>query len=455
MPDARVTHHRRALLDIPTWCAAAWVVLATLVAWGYGANNVALPGVPVPFVDLALVVLLVRSRRWWSGFAASGIGRTLRIALVALAAVVALRLAVDVPRHSLDAVRGAIFAFEAWAVFVGAAIARRVGRDRTIELLGLVFTVALAWYCLYPFRSTIAGWSPTVGVRHPTPLFSFTRMGLIGAWGLLWFGLRRSTASLVGVIVAIGVVILAQSRGTTVGLLGALGVVAVAASRGHHVGARSRLLRRIAIGGALGVAFIVAAPAMRGRLGEVSIDTYVDLARSAVGRDTRIASSFDDRVEWIDTTVQAIEDTRLGWLSGVGFGVDLTGDFGVAGTDVVNPHNDLLEFYARLGVFVLPWVAMWAVTLREFWRRSRRGDRIALWGVGAWVSMVAGSLTQPFNSFAYGGMVWWMLVGLVLGSSASEATPGDPTVVAGGVSDGDTDGVDPTQPGRRDAISSP
>lgn len=419
MLHTTASRERGLLLGSPTWCVGAWSVLLLLVMWGYGANNVAIPGVPIPFVDIALIALFVRSRRWWYPFIAAGIGRTMLIALVALSMVVAIRLAVDIPRHGLEAARGALFAVEVWAVFVGAAVARRLGRERVVSLLTLLFAIALAWYCLYPFRATIVAWSPSVGVRRSTNLFSFTRMGLIGAWALLWFGLRRSLLAPIGVGASIVIVILAQSRGTIAGVVASITVV-VAASHRRAKRARSRLLQRVGIGLAIGIALLAVAPTTTGRLGTVSIDTYIDLARSAIGQDTSVASSFDDRVEWFDSTIQSIRDTRLGWLAGVGFGTDLTGGFGVAGTDVVNPHNDLLEFYARLGVFVLPWLAMWAVSFREFWRRARSGDRLALWALGAWMSMVAGSLTQPFNSFAYGGMVWWMLTGLVIGLPAVE-----------------------------------
>lgn len=408
------------LLDIPAWCSATWATLLVLVLWSYGANNVALPGVPLPLVDIILLVLLVRSRRWWGGFVRLPIGRTMLRLLLALAVVVALRLSVDGPRHGIDAARGALFAGEAWAVMLGAAVAQRVGRERTIQLLALLFGCAVLWYSLYPIRSTIVGLSPTVGVRRSTKLFSFSTIGLVGAWCLLWFGLRRTATAWIGTLIAIVIVIVAQLRGALAGAVGSIMIVALAAGGGLRR-VRARLARRVALGLAGGMSLLALAPAVTGRLGDVTVGTYVDLARSAIGQEVGIGSSFGDRVEWFDTTIETIRATRLGWLSGVGFGVDLTGGFGIAGSDVVTPHNDLLEFYARLGVFVLPWLAMWALALREFWRRSRSGDRLALWAVGAWVSMVAGSLTQPYNSFAYGGMVWWLLAGLVLGAPATSS----------------------------------
>lgn len=430
MSQPTSTRRSQLLLDIPAWCTATWVTLLVLVLWSYGANNIALPGVPIPVVDIAFLLLLLRSRRWWGRFALSPSGRILLRLLVALAVVVAIRLTVDIPRDGINAARGALFAVEAWAVMLGGAVAQRIGRERTIRLLALLFGCAVLWYSLYPIRSTVVALSPTVGVRRSAKLFGFTTVGLVGSWCLLWFGLRRTTTAWIGTVLAIVVVILAQLRGALAGVIAAVAIVALAAG-GTQRSVRARLARRIAVGLACGVAALALAPAMTGRLGDVTLDTYVDLARSAIGQDAGIGSSFGDRVEWFDTTIETIRDTRLGWLSGVGFGVDLTGGFGIAGSNVVNPHNDLLEFYARLGVFVLPWVAMWVVAMREFWRRSRRGDRLALWAVGAWIAMVAGSLTQPYNSFAYGGMVWWLLAGLVLGAPMAEpaATDDHPPVV--------------------------
>ena len=432
MRDRPAPTRRTLLLDIPAWCAATWLTLLVLLMWSYGANNVALPGLPIPLVDIALIALLVRSRRSWRSFTNEPTGRLLLALLTALAVVVAIRLYIDIPRYGIAAARGALFAVEAWAVLLGAAVARRVGRERTTSLLGASFAIALAWYALFPFRSQLIALSPTVGIRRSTPLFAFTSIGLVGPWCLLWFGLRRTTTAWIGAVVGIVVVLIAQLRGSLAGTIGAIALITLAARRSQRRAGR-RLIASIALGVAAGVVVLSIAPTT-GRLGAVRLDSYVDLALSAVGQQTSVASSFNDRVEWFETTVETIRTTRLGWLSGVGFGVDLTGGFGIAGSDVVNPHNDLLEFYARLGVFVIAWLAMWVVVLRVFWRRARSGDRLALWGLGAWVTMVAGSLTQPYNSFAYGGMVWWLLAGLVLGS---QVTPSSRTIAPQETAGGD------------------
>jgi hypothetical protein len=394
-------------------------MLGGLLVWSYGTNNLALPGVPIPLVDLLLVALVIHSRRWWRPFTQAGSGNLILALLVVLAAFSAVRLIVDYPKHGMLAVRGAVFALEVWAILLGVAVARRVGRPTVDRMITVLFALALAWFCLYPWRSQVVQLSPVVGVQREARLFSFTSAGFVSAWAIFWFGQRRSTNSTVATVAALFVVMLVQSRGVLAGSLVGL-MLLLWVSRPVH---RGVMIRRMLIGGTAVVLLLAVLPPLPGRLGVASVDTLIDLARTGIGLQGNVATSFDDRSNWNEATLSAISDQRLGWIVGVGFGQDLTRGFGVAGAQVINPHNDFLEFYARLGLGALPWFALWWVAASRMWRQARNNDHLARWGLAASGVTVMVSLTQPFSSFAYGGMTWWLLVGLVLASATSDASP--------------------------------
>lgn len=413
----RATRRRPALplSQQPVWCTAAWVLLASLVVWSYGANNVPFPvslGARVPLADVVLVVLLVRSRRWWVPWTRTWPGSSMLLLLTLLGVFSVGRAVIDAPEHGAQAFRGGLFALEAWAVMVGVALVRRLGPAAVARMYSIIFGAAIAWFMLYPLRETLLRVSPTVGVQRPTELFSFVSMGLVASWAVFWFGGRRSLLSLIALVGSVLALLFVQARGVYVGVLVALLAVGLAA-RGTG---DSRLVRRLVVGAAAGLIILSVLPPLPGRLGVVSFDTMVGTARTAIGREADVPSSFNDRRLWIGATVDTVRAAEFGWLFGVGFGEDLTGGFRTDRAAVVKPHNDFLEFYARLGVFVLPWMLLWVVALREFWAGARSGDQLAAWGLAGAIVMIFLSLTQPVNSFAYGGLVWWMLAGGILGT---------------------------------------
>tara|TARA_R110002110_G_scaffold263040_2_gene478716 strand:- start:3541 stop:4878 length:1338 start_codon:yes stop_codon:yes gene_type:complete len=396
----------------PIWCAATWLLLALLVTWSYGANNLALPGIPIPLVDLMLIALIVGSRSWWRPLTMDGPGRTILVLLVLLSAYGGVRLLVDIPEHGLAAVRGSVFIVEAWAVFLGVGVARRLGRVNVERGVSIVFGTALVWFCLYPFRTQVIDLSPMVaGVQRSAPLFAFASLGFVSGLALLWFGTKRTNASAVASAVSVAVILMAQSRGVFAGItVASLVLLGMSRRRASHL-----LFKRLVTGGIAVIALLALLPPLPGRLGAVSFGTVIELVDTGIGREGEVSSSFDDRANWNKATIAAIEEKELGWVFGVGFGADLTDGFEVNGIRVATPHNDFLEFYARLGIGFFPWVGLWLVSSRTMFSRAGRGDQIALWGFASTMVIVAVSLTQPFSSFAYGGMVWWLLVGLVLG----------------------------------------
>lgn len=410
------------LIDQPIWVVAAWGLLGSLLVWSYGVNNVPIPGVSAPLVDLVFVVLLVRSRRFWRPFLSDRLGRRLFRLLVWLTAFVALRAVADYRSYGLQAIRDSLFALEAWAILLGWGLARRVGRRAVERSLSVLLAVSLSWFCLYPVRDSILSISPVVGIQKSVPLAEFTSIGFVGAWALLWFIRRPGRTSVIASVVAIAVIFMAQTRGVLAGLVLAAFATMGMAQDTHNARVAGRIL--VAIG--VVVSLFAVLPPLPGRLGKIGSSTLVDLVESGLGMKTTVSSSLDDREKWFDATVAAIKSTRFGVVTGVGLGRDLTGGFGTD-VKVTRPHNDFLEYFARLGlVGFLPWLGLWVFAIRELVAQARRRIPIAVWGVGvASVSLLV-SLTQPMASFAYGGMVHWMIVGIVIGAVADQPTLTEP-----------------------------
>ena len=401
------------VVDQPVWVLASWWLLGSLLVWSYGVNNLPIPGIRAPLVDLVFIGLLIRSSYYWRPFVQQRLGKTIWQLLLWLTAFVFVRVLADYQTYGLQAVRDSLFAIEAWAIFLGWGLAHRVGRIAVERALSLIFAICLVWFCFYPVRDSIVQLSPIVGVQKPVYLAGFTSIGFVSAWALLWFIRRPGRLAVCASIVALGAVFMAQTRGVLAGLVLA-GVVSVALTNDRYQG---RALGRVLVACALVVSLFAVLPPLPGRLGTVSPSTIVDLVKSGLGEKSAVSSSLDDREKWFDATVEAINSTRFGLVTGVGLGRDLTGGFGTD-VKVTRPHNDFLEYFARLGIIgFLPWVGLWFVTLRELVRLARRKIPIATWGVGVASVALLVSLTQPLAAFAYGGMVYWMLVGLVLGSA--------------------------------------
>jgi hypothetical protein len=420
--SGRPSEHEGAITPLakqPVWCIAAWLTIALLVIWSYGANNIAIPGLPVPLVDVVLVALLVRTRHYWRPFTRVGPGRTILLLLLLLSTYGGVRLLTDFPESGLAAIRGSVFIIEIWAILLGVALMRRLGRDNVERVISIILATALLWFCLYPFRLQISEVSPIVGVQRPARLFSFTSIGFISAYALLWFAPRQTRLSYALSAVALGTLFMAQLRGVFAGLVVAAAVL-VFVSRSN---ARRNVVRRLLVGALAAIAVISLLPPLPGRLGTTSVSTFTDMVATGFGGEGSVGSSLDDRRGWTKATLDAIQGERMGWVFGVGFGDDLTGGFSI-GPDaaILTPHNDFLEFYARLGIGSLAWIALWIVTTREMYRKARRGQHLAQWGLGATAVTIAVSLTQPFSSFAYGGLVWWTLVGLALGEQTRPST---------------------------------
>lgn len=405
------------------WLPATWTVLFGLVVWSYGFNNISLPvgDLQVPLVDAVLAFALVASFPWWRDLRHDRLGRRLLVLLSLLSLVAAGRLLFDFPRFGVLAGRDALFVFEAWAVFVGYGLARLQGPSLVERRLGLLWRVAVLWLLLFPFRFELAALGPTVGVQRPVPLLDFTSAGFVSVVAFFWFLRDRRPDAGVLAALSLVVVLMAQSRGAYLGLLGA-GLFVLWRSRRSDVADARRLMGRLVAATLLVAVMMWAAPPLPGRLGEpVSVGTAAEQLGTLLGNPGPGEGSFRHRLKAWPEVVDLVSKADWGWLVGVGLGPDLFEGFAVAGGVLVRkPHNDVLEVWARLGlVGLLPWLAL--VVSLAVWalRVSMRGPNWWLVGLQSVVAVTA--LSQPFFGFAYGGMVYMLLMGMALGSSHSSA----------------------------------
>jgi hypothetical protein len=411
-----------------------WALIGVLVLWSNGANNVPLPFTPAPLVDVVLgALLVVTATRWWT-VAADQPVRIILIALIALSTIVAVRLPFDMSRFGTLAPRDALFALEAWTLLLGIWIARIMGPDRVVRAITILFTVSLAWFALYPWQYRIADLGPSFGIQYDTPLLVFTSASFAAGWAMWWFALRRGALAYAGIAAASLAVLLTQSRGFYLSFALTAVVAIVIAVIHRHRGIRSESLRihqallRITAMGALGLVLLwILPPIPGGRIDEVSPGFIWEQIQTLTGADGPGAGSIDDRVLWIERTWSKVHSEAHGPLIGIGLGENLAEFASVDGRPVRTPHNDFLEIYARLGLAgLLPLLVIWGTVFRQAWRGQRNGGPSA-WLLPMTILAAVVSLTQPFLMFAYGGLVFWGLAGVIFERILAEHRKSAPT----------------------------
>jgi O-antigen ligase len=407
-------------VDARGWVTVAAALLAGLALFSYGFNNVAvqLPGARVPLVDVMLPILVLASAPSWTPVVRAN--RRLRQVLtltIILTIWTAVRVIIDMPRFGLLAARDAVYAFEAWGIFVGIGVAARVGPARLERGLGVLWRVAVVWFLLMPVEHVLIGVAPMVGVQRPTSLVSFAGAGFVAAIALFWFLEEGRRSSLLFAALAAMAVVFVQARGIYLGV--ALAGLTVAATGRGRQGTGLRIgspILRAGLVVLVVVGILALLPPIPGRLGiPAGIEAVAAQLGTLAGADGPGMGSLVHRARQWPLVVEAVLAEPLGWLIGIGFGPDLFGGFQLHEVLIRKPHNDLLEIWARAGlVGVLPFVLLLAKLFAWGMSAARRHPH-GRWVVALHVLMVVVALTQPFFSFAYGGLVYFLLCGMAIG----------------------------------------
>ncbi|HIQ01002.1 MAG TPA: O-antigen ligase domain-containing protein, partial [Anaerolineales bacterium] len=398
------------------WTYALWVALFGLAVWSYGFNNVPLIR-PLPLVDaLVFFSIAFAFRQWWA-LRKVPVVRRLLFWLSALLVVVTLRLAVDIPRFGLLAVRDALFAFELWVVFPAIALGFMLGERKLNRYLLWLFSIATAWFLLYPWRELLTVISPVVGIQRPVPLFAFTTAGFLSVPAFFWFLYRRGIVGTVGVVATLLILLLVQGRGPYLAFIGSAIALLLL-----QPGSVRRWGKIMFAGAVVGAVLWVVGGSLTGRLGApVGIDTVIAQLQTLVGGEGPGAGSFQHRlVAWAGVVEQVLSEP-LGPVFGLGLGPDLFQGFAVGpGVLVRKPHNDFLELWARLGIFgLLAWGGILVVLGREAFQGARRNPKHG-WVLALQIMLWVTSIGQPAMGFAYVTMVWAGLTGLWIGGQLRE-----------------------------------
>ena len=356
------------------------------------------PGTPVFVGEIVLAIGIVEVLRirspWYHLLRSSPILK----ALLAFMALCALRLAVDLPRYQIDAVRdSSIWYYGIFAFLVAAAA---ISEPTFVPRLLRWYRRVLPWYFVWaPIAVALTEVDALASIYVPgtsTPInaFRYTDVAVHIAMGLgfLWLGVDRmvdarparnrdALVSVVGLIALLAVG--TQTRGGFLAALATMAVVIVFLPSGRR--------RRIALSGGVGLLVALALVLMlnlriEGERRDVSVQQVAANLSSLTGDQS--SEDLSGTVAWRQGFWQQVLDDLLGsraWLTGLGFGeilperyeVDVGNTNSETSTQPLrNVHNSHLTMLARMGfpgfgLWLLLWVTYSVHLLR--WIRRRPG----------------------------------------------------------------------------------
>lgn len=409
------------IVHLRAWRFVAAGLLLGLMLLTYGFHSIpvsiiGLGAVPLPDVLLAFC-LAASAPVWWEAMR-TGLRQRWLLLYAALIIFVLARLTVDIPKSGVAAVRDAVFVFEVSAFLVGIALSRYWYGETLTAGLNRLFYVISAWYLLIPFGGLLAKISPVVGLDGAVPLITFTGSDFFAAIAFFWFLRGRGVTDAIWAGFALFAVLFRQGRITylAVAFTYVLWMLPSIRVRG---GAAVR--RRAIVLGAVALISLTVAlavvPHSTGRVGqEVGLATVGRQLNTLVSREGVGSGSINDRLDWWSATVERTTSTALGPVVGIGLGEDLARGFTiVAGVQIRKPHNDYLETWARLGAVGLAlWVVLIAIAVRMALHVNH--PSLSRWPIALCAIPLVIAAAQPFFAFSYGGIPYWMLLGVLAGN---------------------------------------
>jgi len=429
------------LLGLASWSTLSWCTVALLLVLSRGFVGVTLPG-PLNSVPLALVMTIacaIGTRTLWLPVIRRLNTAPLTQALVPLGIWTAFRLGLDYAEYGGLALRDALFIVYFAAIPMGIACASARPQHELDKRLDVIFGFATAWYLLYPIRETLESAGPIVGSIEARPLLSFVGISFVPMWAFLRFsGSPGVSHALLAAGAALGV-LLSQYRFAYIGAALGLTALALARKRGsqhsfHREAVqkthRSSLLRLL-IPCVLAATVIPAVLPIQGRFTTISLGQIGEQLGTLSGSDGAGSGSVEAREEWWGAIVSKLSNDPDALVFGLGLGPDLTDNFVSRGGQLVRkPHNDYLEYAARLGlVGFLPLVALLFGLSRLVIRSAAELGRP--WPAVIWLLYLLMAATQPLMSLAYAAIPAYFLIGLSLGSldGSTRFSPRDQQVV--------------------------
>jgi O-antigen/teichoic acid export membrane protein len=381
------------------------------------------PGTPVFVGEIVFGIGLVEATLirvpWRRLLAQSPILKVLAVFMAACS----LRLAVDLPKYRLDAVRdSAIWYYGAFAFLVAAAVI--YDPTFTPRLLRWYRRV-LPWFLLWaPFAIVLGQMDSFASITVPdsnTPINSFkpgdVALQVGFAIAFLWLGVgrlegeRRPVRSEM-LLVILGVLTLlvagTQNRGGLMSGVLMLGIVYLYLPSGRQ--------RRIVLSVVLGLSILLSFAMLldlrlHGSVRDISVRQVTTNIGSVFGeKDSQLSGTVSWRTGYWEEVLTDLRTTGT-WLTGIGFGPILPDRYTVdvgntnkkdGATPLRNVHNSHLTILARGGVpAISAWLALWVVFCHQLLRAMRRRAR----GVGRdpivalYVLLLAAVPAYLFNAF--------------------------------------------------------
>ena len=396
----------------------ALVAGSMLLTYGFANVGFSFGPLPVPVTELLLLPLVAWSLLQAKSLRSIGLPLLLVALFVGLAS---LRLIADFPSHGKLAIRDFTLPLEALTLLVGFWALNTYGLRWACRLLLAVLIMVAAYGALMPWRETVAGMGPTVGLQQPVQLLGqFDSLGPALAAALFFFLLMvKSPWSIILGALCLGELALLQMRGLYLGVPLAALVVLIASNR-----VSTRLPGRLA--GAVAVAailLVLVAPMIpSGRLGPVNAAFAVSQLETLLGKEGPGDGSYEKRQQWLERTWERQRESPETLLLGLGLGVDLASGFAANDlVDVRKPHNDHLEIFARMGAAGFSiWVGLLASVIIPVWR-TVRSDRPTLQerhflicALGLFTIYLFTATTQPVLAFPQGSIPLFLVMGMSL-----------------------------------------
>ncbi len=379
-------------------------------------------GVPLAEITIAVfAMMLLRDMPLVRGFASVAPITP----LVVWWAVGLFRMAIGVYENGIWAVRDASHLIDSFFLWIGYVVAASPGfLDRFSVWLRTTLNVGMAYGLLYPFRETLAQWSPTIpapgGYVAPL-LFNYASGTLVLLTGTTRILLERvrllgiPSSFIAGFVIVFSVAIYQQR-------IGYLQIIALGALM---LALDPRSVQRMAIGFTIALVALLlllqTGVTIPGRLGQTfSLEFLLEHFQAIWGTDggaavSGSASGTGQRLQWWSKIWADVTSGPTSLLFGLGYGIPLTDFRYVDDTLVREPHNSTVSMFARLGLvgilsYAAVHVALFRTWIEALIELTRRGDtlwRTNLIVIGAFIMFVwilttgEDGLEKPFNAVPF------------------------------------------------------
>lgn len=396
------------------------ILFAGAVLLGYGFANLGLSGsLPLPLTEILLgplvAIALTRPE--------TRLPLRILVPLFLFVYLVAVRLVFDYPVWGIFAIRDTTTAIEAFLIAVGYRAVVRDGVEYWIGRLRWIMGAALIYGIAYPWRTQLAGSSPTVGLQRPTALLDPRGVKFTVVAACLYFVVfGRGWVRTLAIGLCIGELAVFQAR--TLYVLFPVAIILVGWAM-RRVGRVMTYLAPALLIGGLMLAW-ASTFSIEGRRGPVTTSFIEAHASTLLGDQGPMAGSIQGRKTWFQLTVDDVTRSPGTILVGVGLGPDLTFGMlqGKAGQLVRKPHDDYLEVFAREGIIGLVlFLTIILGCLIPTARRARSGsgvqERFCAWAFASAVVYLGVAGAQPLLSFPYGSVPTFLILGMGLAAARS------------------------------------